>query len=347
MEVQKNEGRRIAAPKTGNYNVTGEGVGVNVYGYAEKYLEMGWSIIPVRIGNKVPYPKWKRYQTQLPTKTLWKGWLKKWTDGHIALITGLLSGVWVLDFDSPEELEWFRNEVYSIPETLIQKTGRDGGGYHIFFRRPAIEAHFKSINFRDTIGRDFELKADNAIAILAPSLHKSGKRYEWVNINPIEDGLDDLLEMPPEILAFCQNGGKDAGGDPGKVIRPDFTQKNEPGWVNELIQGVRDGCRNNAAAKLSGWFLRQFSGDENATLTVMRDWNNRNLDREGKRPCPLSDDIIVKTVNSIAKRQGLDNFSEKIGHVIYRLEILNYPDKDARYNLYVEGQDTRMTFSHP
>ena len=93
-----------------------------------------------------------------------------------------------------------------IPETLTQSTGRIEGGVHLFFKDngSGLQCH---------TGRDenkgIDLKTNGGIVVLSPSVHESGKHYEWSNVNPIEDGLDDLLEMPADIIEHFknQNGG--------------------------------------------------------------------------------------------------------------------------------------------
>ena len=84
-----------------------------------------------------------------------------------------------------------------IPETLTQSTGRIEGGVHLFFKDngSGLQCH---------TGRDenkgIDLKTNGGIVVLSPSVHESGKHYEWSNVNPIEDGLDDHLEMPADII---------------------------------------------------------------------------------------------------------------------------------------------------
>lgn len=66
-----------------------------------------------------------------------------------------------------------------------------------------------------------------------------------------------------------------------------------PGWQDELLEGVDQGGRNNAATKLAGRCLAKgFSAEE--TFTYLRGWNQRN------KP-PLNDTELRGIVESISK----------------------------------------------
>jgi hypothetical protein len=65
------------------------------------YREKGFSIIPVK-ENKKPCIKWERYQTEKPDRGLIKEWFDKWPNANVAIVTGKVSGVDVIDIDSQE-----------------------------------------------------------------------------------------------------------------------------------------------------------------------------------------------------------------------------------------------------
>jgi putative DNA primase/helicase len=60
-----------------------------------------------------------------------------------------------------------------LPETLEAVTG--GGGFHIFFAHPGVS--FK--NSSSSLGEGLDVKTDGGYVVAAPSLHASGKRYQW------------------------------------------------------------------------------------------------------------------------------------------------------------------------
>ena len=67
--------------------------------HALAYLAKGYSVIPLRVGDKRPAISWSEYQKRKPTEDEVKGWWAQWPDANIALVTGAVSGLWVLDVD--------------------------------------------------------------------------------------------------------------------------------------------------------------------------------------------------------------------------------------------------------
>lgn len=101
---------------------------------AKKYLALGWSVIPVRPQKKIPYVKWKQYQTKLPTENEIKTGGEQYPDAQIGVVTGVTSNLTVIDFDSLEAIDQFRTNIGELPQTIYQVTGR---GAHALFKRAA------------------------------------------------------------------------------------------------------------------------------------------------------------------------------------------------------------------
>lgn len=58
---------------------------------ARKYLAKGYSVIPIKKGEKYPLIKWDEYQDRLPTESDVCKWFEN-TDNQIGIITGNVSG---------------------------------------------------------------------------------------------------------------------------------------------------------------------------------------------------------------------------------------------------------------
>jgi hypothetical protein len=98
--------------------------------------------------------------------------------------TGARSGIVVVDVDQPggdASLELVANELGTLPQTLQAATG--GGGLHLVYEHPG--AHLGN-----TVGRlpgfdpplpRVDLRADGGSIVAAPSLHVSGRTYQWLN----------------------------------------------------------------------------------------------------------------------------------------------------------------------
>jgi hypothetical protein len=104
-------------------------------------------------------------------------WWRRWPNANIGVPTGAASGLMVLDIDprhgGSESLEVLLRKFGPLPNTLEQLTG--GDGRHIVLKHPG--GHIPSRALPGAIGID--VKADGGYIVVAPSLHRSGKRYAW------------------------------------------------------------------------------------------------------------------------------------------------------------------------
>jgi len=313
---------------------------------AVEYSKIGWSVIPIRAlddphpddpdNDKRPYVKWKKHQGARADEAQIRAWWKKWPKARVGIVTGKISNIVAIDFDGPGTREKFEAQICELPDTIMQNTGRIDGGFHALFVHPGGKH-----NLRPVVGDDhgvdgIDVRADGAYIVVAPSPHKSGRIYTWGKIDPIEHGLDDLLDLPQEVLDFCNRPSKFHA--PKKVTEDTYDPdqpRNKPGWVNDLLWGVREGQRNHSCAKLAGYYLRFFGGDVDNTTMALEGWNTRN-------DPPLNRKEIQKVVDSIKSREGVTNFSTIVGSEIDYVEILKYPDGDVKYNLYVAGLDNHI-----
>ena len=66
-------------------------------------MARGWSIIPLRARSKVPAVKWEPYQRRLATLEELETWFTR-PGSNVGIVTGTISGIFVVDCDSPEAL---------------------------------------------------------------------------------------------------------------------------------------------------------------------------------------------------------------------------------------------------
>ncbi len=71
----------------------------------EKYVQMGWAIIPIKAGGKEALVKWAQYQRIAPTLEQVLDWAERFPDCRWAVITGEVSGIMVVDCDNPTALQ--------------------------------------------------------------------------------------------------------------------------------------------------------------------------------------------------------------------------------------------------
>ena len=137
------------------------------------YLKkMKWSVIPQR-RNKEPMVPWKKYQTELPTEKEVREWFVEWPDANIALVTGKVSGVTVIDIDGPQGME-IMDEL--LPESIKTPTVRTPkGGRHLHFQYdPRLVSRS-----RDLV--DIDTKNDGGLVTLPPSVGQNGNPYVWLD----------------------------------------------------------------------------------------------------------------------------------------------------------------------
>ena len=140
---------------------------------ALEYLDRGWSIIPIKPEGKRPAIKWREYQTRLPTPDEIEQWWTQWPDHDMAVVTGELSGVIVVDCDNDEASHAAYDAGMRSP--IKVKTQR---GYHLYFshpkdgirRGPKAGVNSRGSDWPTINGLDF--RGDGSYAVLPPSSNK-------------------------------------------------------------------------------------------------------------------------------------------------------------------------------
>jgi len=126
----------------------------------EHYLHRGFSVIPLKIGEKISPLKWGVYQQRKADREEIDSWLERYGDFNPGIVTGDISKLAVMDVDDPQLLSEIFFKIPEAKETARVKTSR---GFHYYFRN---ERSIRSIkNFLDIPG--LELKA-NGSYVVAP-----------------------------------------------------------------------------------------------------------------------------------------------------------------------------------
>jgi hypothetical protein len=235
---------------------------------AHEYLDLGFSVMPIG-DDKRPLERWEHLQEERPTHRKITYWWDRYPHANVGIITGPVSGIFVLDLDKPEAKAFVKDRCRGIPDTPIAATSK---GVHIYFDYPSILLGNRSDN---KIGMD--IRGEGGYVVAPPSVHPTGIRYEWTIWHPWNTRI---AKAPEWLLDWCQERS--------------LSSEREVGWQNEILEGVQDGGRNNAAASLAGrFFNKDLSVPEITEILLM--WNERN------RP-PLPEDEIIRTVSSMAAR---------------------------------------------
>lgn len=258
---------------------------VNLVNYAVSYAEKGFSVIPIG-QNKKPLIKFANKSPLTPDE-IRKVW-QKYPLANIALKTDKF---FVIDVDrhsgevdgmeSIKDLnhnEWFK-------DTLCERTAHDG--FHFFFAKP------KDMKISQNIGilPSVDLKAhENNYVVVAPS-SLNGKKYQWLNHEPIRPAPAGLLELikskqkeiPPTKVAEIMLGMR--------------KRTKTTGLFETIVKGFGDkGKRNdNLASFMGGLLMRNVDPYLAAKLAVIANDNTAD-------PLPLTE--VERTVNSMIEKEN-------------------------------------------
>ena len=245
-------------------------------GAALAYAEAGWSIVPMVPGGKQPLIPWLEFQQRRAAPDEIRAWFQRWPAANIAVVTGAISGIVVIDIDprhgGEAALKLLEDEIGPIPSTVEALTG--GGGRHLYFAHPG-----ETLRNRAGLRPGLDLRGDGGIIVVPPSLHPSGRRYTWAGGNSPQEA--DPAPLPARLLAeLAAKGGRQ--GHPLSY------------WRDLVAEGVPEGQRNSTIASLAGHLLWH-EVDPDVVSEILLCWN-----RVRCRP-PLPDEEVLRTVRSITK----------------------------------------------
>lgn len=196
-------------------------------GWAKMYRACGFQVVPASNHNaeknykRPALSKWTEFQHEIVGQAVFDSWYgpngQYRSTNNMGLITGAASGgLLCVDLDvndTSRAMEWWAGLIAvhnnnMEPETVSQRTG--GGGRQILFRAPA--GYCPPTN-KTTLGVD--LRGQGGFMMCPPSLHASGKHYEWEpGCAPYET---EIMEAPDWLLEAIDNliqthgGGGSAG----------------------------------------------------------------------------------------------------------------------------------------
>jgi hypothetical protein len=248
----------------------------NMLTAALDYAARGWSVVPMAPRGKQPLLPWLEFQQRRAAPEEIRGWFQRWPDANIAVVTGEISNIVVLDIDprhgGEAALRLLADEAGPIPSTLEAASG--GGGRHLYFAYPG-----RRVRNRAGLRPGIDLRGDGGIIIVPPSVHPSGKRYAWA----AGHGPQAAEPAPlPERLRVEVTARGSRQGHPLTY------------WRDLVAEGVPEGQRNSTIASLAGHLLWH-EVDPDVVSEMLLCWN-----RVRCRP-PLSDEEVLRTVQSITR----------------------------------------------
>jgi len=210
-----------------------------------------------------------------------EAWWHRWPDANVGIATG--RGLLVLDVDprhdgddSTADLERTQGK---LPDTVEDLTG--GGGRHVYLiAPPGVELK----NSAGQLGRGLDIRTDGGYVIAPPSLHESGRRYEWEGSSrPDEVALAPAPEWLIDLLRVQRVDGRPAA-------KP-LTE-----WQRLITTVAPEGERNGRLATIAGYLFRHHI-EPHGVLVFVEGWNATLC-----KP-PLPDGEVETIVKSIAARE--------------------------------------------
>ena len=153
-----------------------------IYQWALKYIKHGFSIIPVGTDKK-PIVSWLPYQTTRATEQQVKEWFDVPNPPNIAIITGEISGVTVVDVEKGGKWEHY-------PVTMTARSG--GGGYHLYYK------YAPGVQNRARVHELTDIRGNGGYIIAPPSKHASGGTYEFIRKEATQPFPYQMFNETPE-----------------------------------------------------------------------------------------------------------------------------------------------------
>lgn len=152
--------------------------------------ERGWSVVPLAAVEPTPLVDLDAHEHHRATADEVRRWWRRWPDARLGLVTGMLSGVLVVEVDQRHggdgRLAHLEAEFTPLPRTVEVRLG--GRERQVWFRHEGPRVTGGPVD--DGVG----VHADGGLVVLPPSPHPSGHVYEWT-VAPPPDGH---LASPPD-----------------------------------------------------------------------------------------------------------------------------------------------------
>ncbi len=209
------------------------GKNASVLDWARYYVALGFSVIPIRYKDKLPAIKsWKEFQTRKPTDSELAKWFGSGILQNIAIVTGQVSGITVVDCDSNDAFEYVISQPIDATATVM--TGRyteDDRCMHFYCLYADGVRNFQNkTNFPG-----IDLRGDGGYVLAPPSVHPNGNRYKW------DVTFDELCAINSRGLAKLPDWVKKASAT-GTAINADNMTATTNVSATLTVQNIIDRC---------------------------------------------------------------------------------------------------------
>lgn len=157
--------------------------------WARFYRSLGFSVLPLLPKTKVPaITSWRQLQVRPAPDWELKLWFTSIPDANLGIITGEVSGIFVVDYDNPALIP----HAGQVLDCVYSSTGR---GAHYYYQYP----DFPVCN-RTGIQPGIDIRGNGGYVAAPPSIHPDGPVYTWMQ-SPEHKAIPDA---PCSILNMLQ-----------------------------------------------------------------------------------------------------------------------------------------------
>ncbi len=250
--------------------------------HALAYAKAGYPVFPLGQRSKKPLKGSHGFYDATADKETLHDDFGQNKNYNVAIRTGKISNTFailVLDVDpgkggfkSFEELE---KQHGALPAT--HKVATSGGGFHLYLSYDPRSYNIKSTSSELALGLD--IRAEGGYIVAPPSIHKSGKRYKW-----LEGHLTKAPPPPAPLWLLTCLKFKEARSSNGVDLK------------KLLSASIKEGTRNVMLPRLIG---KLFSVDlDYETILIITGCINSAIVTP-----PLSEEQISKMVSNIARKE--------------------------------------------
>lgn len=297
--------------------------------YREKY---GFSVIPIRPGDKRPLIPWEEFQKRRADADEIKSWFRQEPRANLGIVTGEISGIGVIDIDTEEGQ---RNIDSILPDSFVtpmQHTPR--GGKHLFCSYNALLRN----NTNTIRGADF--RGEGGFVAVSPSKNEKGVSYRWdsdINLDntplaPIpQEYIDAVLSstcrsdvakrlpLSSPVVMF-QKGNRD--NDLFHVANYLVKSRMPIEEIEQVLQVLAENCnppfnQNEISIKIKSALQRADRRERNLASEV-KEWvlssNGVFLSSEVSKCLHLSSREEQKNLSKVLSRLCKDSVIEKYGN---------------------------------
>jgi len=142
---------------------------------ALKYLnDYHFSVIPCN-KNKKPFIRWEEFQKRLPTTEEINKWWQDYPEAQVGIVTGIISGLCVIDLDDAEAGKAFEE---LVPDSLLMPTViTPRGGKHHYFK--CVDATLT--NKAMLLGKKMDFRGNGGYVLAPPSTNGKGNKYTFLS----------------------------------------------------------------------------------------------------------------------------------------------------------------------